>query len=141
MSATIRDWSAGHVFTLETAPVTTQQLVRYAGASDDYNRIHYDLPFAEASGLGGVIAHGMLTMAFMGRAVTDAMGAAGVVRRLSARFIAPVRPGDTVQVTAKILETRDEAGARHVRIDLTARVGGRPVAIGEADLRLPHLSA
>ncbi|MEW6121798.1 MAG: MaoC/PaaZ C-terminal domain-containing protein [Pseudomonadota bacterium] len=141
MTDTPHQWQAGHVFALETEPVTTQQLVRYAGASDDYNRIHYDLPFAEASGLGGVIAHGMLTMAFMGRAVTDAIGPAGFVRRLSARFVAPVRPGDVVRVEAKILEARDEAGARHVRADLTARVGGRPVAVGEAELRLPGASA
>lgn len=137
MSIDPRAWPVGHVFVLKTAPVTTEQLVRYAGASEDYSRIHYDKPFAEAAGLGGIIAHGMLTMAFMGRVASDAAGPAGFVRSLTARFVAPVRPGDTVRVEGKVLEVRDDGPWRHIRADLTARVRGRPVAVGEAEIRLP----
>ena len=54
----------GETFSIRRGPITTTQLVMYAGASGDFNRIHYDHPFAVQKGLGGVIAHGMLTMAF-----------------------------------------------------------------------------
>ncbi len=137
MTARPQSWQPGDVFSLETDPVTTQQLVRYAGASDDYHRIHYDAPFAEAAGLGGVIAHGMLTLAFMGRAVSSAAGPSGFVEALSGRFVSPVRPGDVVVVEGKVLDVRQEGGTRHIRADLTARVAGRPVATGAAELRIP----
>ena len=65
MSAPPR-FAPGSTCSLTKGPVTTVQLVMYAGASGDFNRIHYDLPFAMESGLGGVIAHGMLTMGFAG---------------------------------------------------------------------------
>jgi acyl dehydratase len=119
-------------FELLTDVVTTQQLVRYAGASDDYNRIHYDLPFANEAGLGGVIAHGMLTMGFMARAVTDWAGPRGQVRRIAARFTAPVRPGDMVRVTGSVLAQTGEGEATVVQCRLSADVDGRPVASGEA---------
>lgn len=138
MTSEPRAWRIGQVFVLKTEAVTTEQLVRYAGASDDYSRIHYDKPFAEAAGLGGIIAHGMLTMAFMGRVASDAAGVGGFVRNLTARFVAPVRPGDVVRVEGKVLEVREEADGRHIRADLAARVRGRPVAVGEAEFRVPR---
>lgn len=138
MTAASRIWRVGQVIVLKTEAVTTEQLVRYAGASDDYSRIHYDKPFAEAAGLGGIIAHGMLTMAFMGRIASDAAGPGGLVRSLTARFVAPVRPGDAVRVEGKVLDVTDEGGTQLVRLDLAARVRGRPVAVGEAEVRVPH---
>lgn len=122
----------GARFELLTDRVTTHQLVRYAGASDDYNRIHYDLPYAQEAGLGGVIAHGMLTMAFTARAVTDWAGPRGVVQRIAARFTAPVRPGDAVHIVGEVTgSTRIDD---HLRVDcrLSADVDGRPVLAGEA---------
>lgn len=127
----------GDRFELTTEPVTTQQLVRYAGASDDYNRIHYDQPYAVEVGLGGVIAHGMLTMAFMGRAASMVVGPRGQVKRLSARFTSPVRPGDAVHVVGTVTQTHVAAplGELHCRLDVD--VGGRGVANGEATLLIP----
>ncbi|MDE1567342.1 MaoC family dehydratase [Aquabacter sp. P-9] len=136
MKAASGPWRVGQALVLKTEAVTTEQLVRYAGASEDYSRIHYDKPFAEAAGLGGIIAHGMLTMAFMGRVVSDAAGPQGFVRTLTARFVAPVRPGDVVRVEAKVLEVREEDAGALVRLDLAARVRGRPVAVGEAEFRM-----
>ena len=52
---------------VEKAAITTTQLVQYAGASGDFNRIHYDEPFAKEGGFPSVIAHGMLSMAFFGQ--------------------------------------------------------------------------
>lgn len=124
-------------FELTAAAITTEQLVRYAGASDDYNRIHYDLPYATAAGLGGVIAHGMLTMAFMGRAATDWAGPAGRVRRIAARFTAPVRVGDVVRVSGVATLARQVAERAEWHCELLADVAGRPVASGEAVVSLP----
>ena len=124
--------SASDEFAWTTPAVTTVQLVRYAGASDDYNRIHYDLPFAVESGLGGVIAHGMLTMGFMARALTDGIGPAGRVQKLSARFTAPVRPGDAVDLTCKVTARRKTSADQEIDCVLVATVKGKPVAEGKA---------
>ncbi|QTL05508.1 MaoC family dehydratase N-terminal domain-containing protein [Aquabacter sp. L1I39] len=137
MTAAPRHWRVGQVLVLKTEAVTAEQLVRYAGASDDYSRIHYDKPFAEAAGLGGIIAHGMLTMAFMGRVASDAAGPGGFVRSLTARFVAPVRPGDVVRVEGKVLEVTEDGDGRLIRADIAARVRGRPVAVGAAEFRVP----
>lgn len=135
MSQAQSDLAIGSRFELTTEPVTRQQLVRYAGASDDYNPIHYDEQYAADAGLGGVIAHGMLTMAFMARAASDWAGAGGQVRRIAARFTAPVRPGDAVHVVGVItgIGEADSAGEVQCRID--ADVAGRAVASGEATLK------
>lgn len=106
--------AVGDRFTLVKDPVTTVQLVMYAGASGDFNRIHYDLPYAQEAGLGGVIAHGMLTMGFAAQAVTDWAGPGAFVRDLSARFLIPVRPGDRVTVEGRVDEVREEDGGRIV---------------------------
>jgi acyl dehydratase len=129
--------AAGSTFDLVSSPVTTTQLVRYAGASDDYNRIHYDGPYAVEAGLGGVIAHGMLTMGFMGRAVTDWAGPRGRVKHIAARFTAPVRPGDTVTVTGTIVDRTSTGSGEQVQCTLQARVGEKTVATGEAVVAWP----
>ena len=132
MSHPLQDSIPGQRHEQEFPAITTTQLVMYAGASDDYNRIHYDQDYARSAGLGGVIAHGMLTMALMTRALTDWAGHAGVVRRLSARFVAPVRPGDVVTVEA-VVSTREETGQRlDFACSSTARVGERTVATMDA---------
>jgi acyl dehydratase len=127
----------GDRFELTTEPVTTQQLVRYAGASDDYNRIHYDQPYAVEVGLGGVIAHGMLTMAFMGRAVSAVAGPRGRIRRLSARFTSPVRPGDAVHVVGTVSQVQAASPMGELQCRIDVDVGGRAVANGEATLLIP----
>ncbi len=71
--------------TLEKNP-TTQQLVKYAGASGDYYQIHYDKDFAQGNGLDGVILHGALKNAFLGHLMTSWMGPAGRLKRLSCQY-------------------------------------------------------
>lgn len=122
--------AVGDRFTLVKDPVTTVQLVMYAGASGDFNRIHYDLPYAEEAGLGGVIAHGMLTMGFAAQAVTDWAGPGAVVRDLSARFLIPVRPGDRVTVEGRVEEVREEDGSLVVGIGFDATTASGRVAAG-----------
>src|SRR3989304_10296353 len=80
---------------LVKGPIQQIQLTRYAGASGDFNPIHQDDEFAKAAGMGGVFAHGMLSMGFAAQALTDWAGA-GTVRKLGVRFAALVRLGDVV---------------------------------------------
>ena len=86
-------------------PITTRHLVEYAGASLDFNRIHYDEPFARAGGHASVIAHGMLSMAFFGQ-MAAALG--GRITALSARFRAVTYPGDVVRVEGQVAAVTDD---------------------------------
>ncbi len=103
---------------LVKAPVSRTQLVQYAGASGDYNPIHFDDEAARASGLAGVIAHGMLSMAFLGQLVENAFGA-GACKRLEVRFQGMVRLGEVITCRGVITEV--------------ARAGGRPYAVCEVE--------
>lgn len=122
----------GDTFSIRRGPITTTQLVMYAGASGDFNRIHYDQPFAVQKGLGGVIAHGMLTMAFAASCAVEAFGPARPISRIEARFTAPVRVGDVVEVTATVMER--EAPDDVIEATLTAEVDGRVVLRGVVEV-------
>ena len=120
---------------VDKAPITTTQLVQYAGASGDFNRIHYDEPFAREGGFPSVIAHGMLSMAFFGQLVADWAGGPQHVARLAARFKAVTFPGDRVTVGGEVV-ARDEA-AGTVELKLFARKQDGTVTLeGSATVRL-----
>ena len=104
---------------VDKPPITTQQLVQYAGASGDFNRIHYDEPFAKEGGFPSVIAHGMLSMAFFGQLVADWAGGPERVLRLSARFKAVTFPGDRITVGGEV--TARDAAAGTVELKLFAK--------------------
>jgi acyl dehydratase len=122
----------------QTFRVTRADLVRYAGASGDFNPIHWSERFATGVGLPGVIAHGMFTMALVGRAVTTWAGAADAVVEFNVRFSRPVPVPDTdegteVVVSATVKETT-EAG--HLRLALTATCQGEKVlSLAQAVIR------
>ncbi len=99
-------------------PITKRQLVEYAGASGDFNPIHYDHQFAVEGGFPSVIAHGMLSMAFFGELVR-AWAGVRAVKRLSTRFKAVTFPGDVITVEG-VVASKDEA-RRTVELKLTAR--------------------
>ena len=122
----------GDTFSIRRGPITTTQLVMYAGASGDFNRIHYDHPFAVEKGLGGVIAHGMLTMAFAASCAVEAFGQANRISRIDARFTSPVRVGDVVEVTATVVERGASDDA--IEATLTADVDGRVVLRGVVEV-------
>lgn len=112
-----------------TVTVTRADLVRYAGASLDFNPIHWNERTATAVGLPDVIAHGMLTMALAGRLVTDWAGDPGAVVEYGTKFTRPVvvpddDTGATVELTGKVGEKRDDGT---VRVDITAKFGGQTV--------------
>jgi len=82
--------------------VTRVQIARYAGASGDFNPIHVDDEFARMVGLGGVIAHGLLTMGFASQAVSEWAGDPTALKKLKVRFAGMVRPGDTVTIRGRV---------------------------------------
>ncbi|MCQ8773200.1 MaoC family dehydratase [Streptomyces telluris] len=111
-------------------PVTRADLVRYAGASGDFNPIHWNERFAKEVGLPDVIAHGMFTMAEAGRVVTDWAGDPGAVAEYGVRFTRPVvvpndDKGAVIEVTAKVAAKDDEH--RTVRVDLVVMSEGKKV--------------
>lgn len=83
---------------------TDMQLRQYAEASGDYNPIHLDERFAKEAGLGGVIAHGMLTMAQVGAMLTAWVGDEGLISQFEVHFVKMVRPGDEIICEGKIRE-------------------------------------
>ncbi|MFD9305930.1 MaoC family dehydratase [Streptomyces sp. NPDC060048] len=110
-------------------PVTRATLVRYAGASGDFNPIHWNEKFATEVGLPDVIAHGMFTMAEAVRVVTDWVGDPGAVVEYGVRFTKPVvvpndERGALIEVTAKVAAKLDD---NRVRVDLTAMSAGQKV--------------
>jgi acyl dehydratase len=120
--------------------VRRDDLVRYAGASLDFNPIHWNDRVAEDVGLPGVIAHGMFTMAIAGRLVTDWLGDPDRLVEYSARFIRPVivpndDVGALVELSGKVRDVREDGTAR---VDITAKFDGKAV-LGKAIaiVRLP----
>jgi acyl dehydratase len=86
--------------------ITHTQLVRYAGASGDFNPIHTVVPYAEAAGLGGVIAHGMLIMGFVGQAIGQWFSTKDLAK-FTARFKAMTRPGEKITVQGRVLDENE----------------------------------
>jgi acyl dehydratase len=113
----------------QTFRITRADLVRYAGASGDFNPIHWSDRVAGSVGLPGVIAHGMLTMGLAGRAVTAWAGDPGALVEYTVRFGRPVvvpddDAGAEVTVRGRVAAVLD--GGR-VRVDLTVTSGGEKV--------------
>jgi acyl dehydratase len=109
-------------------PITRYDLIRYCGASGDFNVIHWNQRVAQSVGLPDVIAHGMFTMATAVRVVTDWAGDPAAVVEYGVRFTRPVvvpDPGQAVlHVEATVRAVRDDGLAE---VDLTATVDGQTV--------------
>ena len=121
----------GQVVAEKTYALTRDTLVRYAGASGDFNPIHYRDDVAQSVGLPGVLAHGMLTMGFAVQPVVDWLGDPGRVTDYQVRFTRPVlvdpEDGAVVTVVAKVGRIDDDGA----RIDLTVTFDGQTV-LGKA---------
>jgi len=94
---------------LQTAPVTHLQLVRYAGASGDFNPLHTDPKIGEMIGTGGIIAHGMLIMGFVGQMLSDYTGPQAL-KRFGVRFKGMTHLDDEITCTGTITEKYEENG-------------------------------
>jgi acyl dehydratase len=126
--------SVGDEIPATTYPVTRFDLIKYAGASGDFNVIHWNERIATMVGLPNVIAHGMFTMATAGRLVTDWIGDPGAVIEYGVRFTSMVvvpddDKGANIQVSGKVT-SKDDA-ARTAVVELTATSNGTKV-LGKA---------
>jgi acyl dehydratase len=133
------DVAVGSALPERVIAVTRADLVRYAGASGDFNPIHWSQRVATAVGLPDVIAHGMLTMALAGRVVTDWTGDPGALVEYQVRFSRPVVVPDDdsgAEVTVNgVVGALLEDG--RVRVDLTVTTGGEKVlSLARAIVRL-----
>ena len=99
--------------------LTRTDLVRYAGASGDFNPIHHDETFARMAGNPTVFGHGMLTAGFVAKCVTDFVGPENL-RRYKVRFATRVWPGDTVTCKGKVTRAYDENGERRIDGEVVA---------------------
>ena len=109
-------------------------LVRYAGASGDFNPIHWNDEVAKAVGLPGVIAHGMYSMAVAARMVTGWVGDPAAIKRLRVRFSAMIEPGQTLTAKGEVAEV--DGGRVLVRFHAEDEKGEKVLSKGEAELEL-----
>jgi acyl dehydratase len=134
------DVTVGAELPTVTYPVNRLSLVKYCGASGDFNFIHWNERIARSVGLPNVIAHGMFTMAQAGRYVTDWAGDAGALVEFGVRFSAMVvvpddDTGATIEVSGTVEEKLD---GNLVAVALTARSAGAKVLTrARAVVRLP----
>ena len=121
---------------LETDPISRTTLAIYGGASGDHNPMHIDIDYARAAGETDVFAHGMLVMAYLGRAVTSWVPQSAL-RSFNTRFTAITRVGEKIVVTGKVVEKTQSGSDKLVRLDLTAANDkGEPRGAGEAVVAL-----
>jgi acyl dehydratase len=119
--------------------LTRTDLVRYAGASGDFNPIHHDQTFAEAAGNPTVFAHGMLNAGFVSKCVTDYVGTPNL-RKFRVRFATRVWPGDTITCRGKVTKKYEAGGKRLIEGEVQALNQKGEVAIQgsfKAEVPLP----
>ena len=124
------------IFHKEFPPITRHRLALYCGASGDHNPIHVDLDFARKAGFPDVFTHGMLVMAYLGQALTDAVEPASI-RSFSTRFAAITQLGARLTCEGHITELLDHQGERRARLALTTKdENGEIKLAGEAIVAL-----
>jgi len=104
---------------LRVGPITQMDLVRYAGASGDFNPIHNDNEFAKAAGLSGTIAHGMYIMGLMGRHV-NAWVPPQQIKFFGVKFKGMSLPGETMVFSGKVKKKKEENGEKLIMVSLQA---------------------
>ena len=126
---------------LEKNP-TTQQLVKYAGASGDFYQIHYDKDFALKNNLPGVILHGALKNAFLGQLMTDFAGDAGWLRKLSVQYRGMDQPGSKVWGKGRVVKKYVEGDQHLVDCEIwLENAKGEKTTPGSATVMLPSRRA
>lgn len=121
---------------LELPPISRLTLALYCGASGDHNPIHVDSDFAESAGMPDVFAHGMLSMAWLGRALTDWVPQTAI-RDYSVRFAAITQVHEKITCTGEIVDKFEQDGEHRVRLKLiTANADGQVKLAGDAVVAL-----
>ncbi len=119
--------------TFTSEPITRTHLVRYAGASGDFNPLHHDETFVKMLGMPRVISHGMFVMGIMGRAITEWIEDKNL-RKFGVRFAGMTEPMDlddaansspraTITITGAVVEKFEEAGEKRIRCEVQAKDG------------------
>ena len=117
---------------------TTQQLVRWAGASGDFYQIHYDKDFAVSTGLSGVIIHGALKSAWLGQLLDDWIGESGTIKRYGCSYRGQDIPGDTITCKGKVVKKYVEGDEHCVECEIWAENSkGEKTTPGTAVVVLP----
>jgi acyl dehydratase len=125
----------------EFGPLNRQMFVRYAGASGDFNPMHYDDQLAQSAGYPSVFAQGMFSAALLAGFATDWLGAAGV-RRFGVRFREQVWPGDVLTCSGIVAAVSAESDVDRVSVELTAtRQTGGVAITGTAEFLVPRNAA
>ncbi len=118
-------------------PITRTQLVKYAGASGDFNPMHHDEIFAQQGGMPSVFGHGMLSMGFLGQVVTDWAGN-DPLKQLRVRFMAITWPGDVITCKGKVVRKYQEDEKNYAECELWAEnQKGEKTVAGTAKVSLP----
>ena len=113
--------------------ITKVQLVKYAGASGDFNPLHTDDAFAQKIGMDGVIAHGMLVMGFLGQYIQELVGASAEIKKFNMRFGAMTRPDDEITCSGTVAEIYEQDGRKYAVFELQAeKAPGKVVGSGKA---------
>ncbi|WP_456282691.1 MaoC family dehydratase [Cupriavidus sp. JZ107] len=121
----------------ETEPISRLTLALYCGASGDHNPIHVDTDFAHAAGQPDVFAHGMLSMAYLGRLLTNWVPQSAL-RDFGVRFVAITHVGDRLTCRGTVVEKIETHGEKRVRIELsTVDPNGEVKVAGDAVVALP----
>lgn len=117
---------------LELAPISRYTLALFAGASGDHNPIHIDSDFAKSAGMPDVFAHGMLSMAYLGRMLTNWQPQAKL-KRFSNKFAAITQLQDVVTCSGKVVELIEQEGRTLARCEIqAAKASGEQTLVGEA---------
>ncbi|OYD77573.1 UNVERIFIED_ORG: acyl dehydratase [Burkholderia sp. CF145] len=121
---------------LTLEPVNRTTLALFAGASGDHNRVHIDTDYARKAGMPDVFAHGMLSMAYLGRLITRWVDQRQL-REFGVRFVGITHLGHQVTCTGRIVDKFEADGERRVKLEIqTANQYGEPRVVGEAVIAL-----
>ena len=122
---------------LTLPPVSRTDLALYCGASGDHNPIHVDIDYAKAAGMPDVFAHGMLSMGWLARLLTN-WAPQTALREYGVRFVAITHVGDASRCTGEVVDKAEVNGERRVKLQLhTHDANGDTKLSGEAWLALP----
>jgi acyl dehydratase len=131
------DVTVGDEAPVLTHTLTRTDLVKYAGASGDFNPMHHDEVQAKAAGQPSVFGHGMFSMGLLGSALTDYVGI-GNVTRYSARFARQTWPDEVLSSRIVVTAKREDGGKKLVDLEVSlANADGENKVIGEATAELP----
>jgi 3-hydroxybutyryl-CoA dehydratase len=134
----LKEIQEGKVFDPVVKHITQENINLYAEASGDFNPIHIDESFAAKTPLGGTIAHGMLSLAYVSEMMTSVFGQNWLsVGKLRAKFKEPARPGDTLTINGKItcLEQKDDVSYANCNFECLNQKG-EMIVTGETIVKL-----